>query len=149
MRDRLREARRTMPILLVDFLNDGFLTEGCMGAGRRYLHINHRGDVEPCIFVHFSTDNIHEKSLGEAICSDFFRSLRSKMPFHPNYLRPCMILDNPHVLREAVRDHRACPTHPDAQSLLTDFAPTLDAYAANYGPLADAAWDMAEGKRQK
>jgi len=139
MRDRLRHIRRTMPILIVDFLNDGALVDGCMSAGRRYLHINHRGDVEPCIFVHYAADNIHEKSLGEALRSEFFRALRARQPFHPNHLRCCMILDNPQYLREAVAQHRPRPTHPDADAFLTRFAPQIDDYAKAYGALADQA----------
>jgi len=70
MRERLRHARRTMPVLIVDFSRrraDRRLHE----RGRRYIHINHRGDVEPCIFVHFAADNIHEKPLAECLCSEF------------------------------------------------------------------------------
>jgi len=140
MRERLREARRRMPILIVDFLNDGALVEGCMSAGRRYLHINHKGDVEPCIFVHFAADNIHEKPLAECLCSDFFRTLRAHQPFNPNHLRCCMILDNPQYLREAVRLHRPRPTHPDADAFLTRLAPEIDRYTEAYAPIADRAW---------
>jgi len=139
MRVRLREARRTMPILIVDFLNDGALVEGCMSAGRRYIHINHRGDVEPCIFVHFATDNIHEKSLAEVLCSDFFRELRKNQPFNPNHLRCCMILDNPQYLREAVARCQPHLTHPDADAFLTRLAPAIDEYSEKYAALADTA----------
>jgi MoaA/NifB/PqqE/SkfB family radical SAM enzyme len=138
MRVRLRQARRTMPILIVDFLNDGALTEGCMSAGRRYIHINHRGEVEPCIFVHFATDNIHEKPLAEALCSDFFRDLRRNMPFNANHLRPCMILDNPQHLRDAVARCQPRLTHPDADAFLTRLAPEIDEYSARYAALTDA-----------
>ncbi len=138
MRQRLRKARRELPILIVDFLNDGALTEGCMSAGRRYIHINHRGDVEPCIFVHFATDNIHKKSLAECLCSDFFRELRRHQPFNPNHLRPCMILDNPQFLRRAVAQCKAQPTHPDADAVLTRLAPEIDDYAQRYAALTAA-----------
>jgi len=140
MRERLREARRTMPILIVDFLNDGALVDGCMSAGRRYIHINHRGDVEPCIFVHFAADNIHEKSLADCLCSDFFRELRKNQPFNPNHLRCCMILDNPQYLRDAVAHCRPRPTHPDADAFLTRLAPEIDQYSKEYAPLADSVW---------
>jgi MoaA/NifB/PqqE/SkfB family radical SAM enzyme len=139
MRVRLRHARRTMPILIVDFLNDGALTEGCMSAGRRYIHINHRGEVEPCIFVHFAADNIHEKSLGEALCSDFFRDLRKNMPFNDNHLRPCMILDNPQYLRDAVARCQPHPTHPDADAFLNRLAPEIDEYSQKYAALTGLA----------
>ncbi|MFQ9915402.1 MAG: hypothetical protein ACLRWQ_02410 [Flavonifractor plautii] len=27
---------------------------GCTAGGRRYLHINANGDVDPCVFIHYS-----------------------------------------------------------------------------------------------
>ena len=69
-RNRLRLAvnrfRKTKPILMVDFWNDGPLTAGCINGGRIYFHVNHNGDVEPCIFVHFATHNIKNCSLVDA-----------------------------------------------------------------------------------
>lgn len=146
-RDRLREwtleIRRTRPIFVADFWNDGPLTHGCMAGGKRYLHINNRGDVEPCVFAHFAVDNIHDVPLREALNSGFFRDIRSQIPYHPNVLRPCMIIDNPHVLREAVEKHGAYDTDGGGHSLLCQLAPYLDDYAERYGVLADKAW--AEG----
>ena len=54
----MRHYRRTKPIFPIDFWNDGTLSGGCIAGGRLYFHINHRGDVEPCIFTHFATENI-------------------------------------------------------------------------------------------
>ena len=68
-RRRLLELRERMPMLLVDFWNDGALVGGCMAAGRYYVHINVRGDVEPCVFCQFAVDNIHGKSLHEVLDS--------------------------------------------------------------------------------
>jgi len=146
-RDRLRqwtlEIRRTRPIFVADFWNDGHLTGGCMAGGRMYLQINHRGDVEPCVFAHFAVDNIHDKSLVEALNSDFFRHIRSQIPYHPNVLRPCMIIDNPAVLRQAVEKYGAYSTDNAGHSLLCEIAPDLDRYAQEWGKVADRAW--AEG----
>ena len=36
-------------------------------AGARYLHINANGDVDPCVFIHYSDSNIREMSLLEAL----------------------------------------------------------------------------------
>jgi hypothetical protein len=54
MRERLAYFRATKPMLFVDFWNDGCLTQGCIAAGRKYFHVNARGDVEPCVFCHFA-----------------------------------------------------------------------------------------------
>ncbi|PJB60558.1 MAG: radical SAM protein [Armatimonadetes bacterium CG_4_9_14_3_um_filter_66_14] len=145
-RDRLREKtleiRRTRPIFVADFWDDGPLTGGCIAGGRTYAHINHRGDVEPCVFAHFAVDNIHEKPLKEALNSPFFRAIRARQPFSDNQLHPCMIIDHPHVLREVVAEARAHSTDGGGEGLLIEHAEELDAYAAAYGALAQAAWEQ-------
>lgn len=138
-RRRLMQLRKRAPMLLADFWNDGPLTGGCI-AGDRYLHINSRGGVEPCVFVQFAVDNIREKKLVEILDSEFFHAIRRRRPYSPNYYRPCLILDHPHLLRQVVRESGARPSHPDAGALLTDFAADLDRYALAYGRMADALW---------
>jgi MoaA/NifB/PqqE/SkfB family radical SAM enzyme len=138
-RKRLVELRKKIPMIMADFWNDGPLVGGCI-AGDRYLHINSRGDVEPCVFVHFSVDNIKKKSLAEVLNSEFFHAIRRRRPYSPNYYRPCMIIDHPHLLRQVVGECRAHPTHPGAEAILTEFSDELDRYALAYGKWADALW---------
>ena len=139
-RQRLVELRKKSPVIIADFWNDGPLVGGCI-AGDRYLHINSRGDVEPCVFVHFAVDNIKDKSLEEILSSEFFQSIRRRWPYSPNQYRPCMIIDHPHILREVVKESGAHPTHPGAETILTTFAADMDRYAHAYGELADALWE--------
>ena len=143
-RNRLREGvnriRRELPILVADFWNDGTLTGGCLAAGRKYLHINNRGDVEPCVFCHFATDNISDMSLLEALKSPFFQSIRRRQPFGHNLLRPCPIIDHPDVLREAVEMHGAYATHDGAESVITVLREGLDEYAGSLEEVADEVW---------
>ena len=54
MYDRVRYCRRTKPLFAIDFQNDGEYVGGCVAGGRRYLHINANGDVDPCVFIHYS-----------------------------------------------------------------------------------------------
>ncbi len=144
-RDRMRKQtlkiRRTRPIFVADFWNDGPLTGGCMAGGRMYLHINHRGDVEPCVFCHFAVDNLHSKTLREALASDFFRAIQRRQPYCENTLRPCMIIDHPHILREIVASTGARATDAGGEALLTEKAQGLDDYARRYALLADRAWE--------
>ena len=49
-----RRIREIKPILTLDFQHDGEFVGGCIAGGRRYLHINAAGDVEPCVFIHYS-----------------------------------------------------------------------------------------------
>ena len=140
-RKRILEIRKTKNIIVADFWNDGNLVNGCMAGGKNYLHINVNGDVEPCVFVHFAADNIKDKSLAEVLTSPFFMGFRKRQPFNENHLRPCSIIDNPHVLREIVAETGAYPTHPDAESVVTSLAKQLDDYSCSYGRIADKVWN--------
>jgi MoaA/NifB/PqqE/SkfB family radical SAM enzyme len=133
--------RREKPIMAMDFWNDAPQVGGCIAGGRQYLHINARGDVEPCIFVHFAVDNIREKSLRDVLQSPFFKAIRARQPYGDNLLRPCMILDHPHVLRDVIAQCRPYPTHDRADRLLTSLAHTLDRYAADVSSVLDPVWE--------
>jgi MoaA/NifB/PqqE/SkfB family radical SAM enzyme len=147
MRERLAYFRATKPMLFVDFWNDGCLTQGCIAAGRKYFHINARGDVEPCVFCHFASDNIKEKSLLEALNSPLFREIRSHQPFSENYFRPCLLMDHPQQGREFALQLAKYFTHEGAEQLFTDFAQAIDEYAKAYGEIAEAAWkEKIEGQ---
>jgi MoaA/NifB/PqqE/SkfB family radical SAM enzyme len=145
LRDRLRREvnriRKEKPILLADFWNDGALAGGCISAGRKYLHINNRGDVEPCVFCHFAVDNIRETPLLDALSSDFFKDIRSMQPFGHNLLRPCPLIDHPAVMQKMVQKHGAYATHPGAESLVTDLAEHLEGYSTELKDLYADVWD--------
>jgi MoaA/NifB/PqqE/SkfB family radical SAM enzyme len=63
---RMIQLRERFDTFLVDFWNDGWLTGGCIAGARRYLHINHRGDIEPCVFCQVTAENIYKKGLLDA-----------------------------------------------------------------------------------
>jgi len=144
LRRRLVDFRATRPIFIGDFWNDGPFVGGCIAGarqGRGYFHINSKGDVEPCVFAHFAVDNIRNTSLKDALDSDFFKAIRRRQPCSDNLLKPCMIIDCPRVLREAVKEGRARPTHPGAEAILSPpISAFLDEYADEYGTIADQAW---------
>jgi len=64
LRRRSIEIRNTKPIFIGDFWNDGPYVGGCICGARQagYFHINCHGDVEPCVFLQFSVDNIKDKN---------------------------------------------------------------------------------------
>ena len=141
MGDYVRNLRERKPYFLMDFWNDAPSTGGCIAGGRRYLHINHRGDVEPCIFAHFATDNIHGKSLREVLCSPFFTDIKLHQPHSDNLLTPCMIIDNPHVLREIVRRHEPETTDGSSRKLVDEYSERLDRYAEAVHNTLDPVWE--------
>ena len=129
--------RKKKPILLIDFWNDAPIVGGCIAGGHYYFHINARGDVEPCIFIHLAKDNIREKSLKEALNSPFFRSIRSHQPFSHNMLRPCMIIDHPQILRDFYKEHQPYPTDCEVCELVTSLAGELDRYSQESARVLD------------
>jgi len=147
--DFIQRFRDEKPIYIMDFWADAPFVHGCIAGGRRYLHINHNGDIEPCIFAHFTTDNIKETSLIDALKSPFFTDIRAHQPHTDNLLRPCMIIDNPQVLRNVVKRNGAKPTHEGADMIINELAPTLDAYAKDAAETLDPIWEKEWPKRIK
>ena len=140
--NRLLELREKHDILLADFWNDGPLVGGCIAGGRRYLHINNAADVEPCVFCQLSTDNLHQKSLLDTLrTSPLLASIRKRQPYSDNYLRPCMIIDNPEVLKDVIEEARPYETcRGGAFRLISDLRPNLLSYAARWKALSDPVW---------
>lgn len=138
----IKAYREREPLFLMDFFGDAPTLGGCIAAGRRFLHINARGDIEPCIFAHFATHNIKECSLVDALQSPFFTFIRMQQPHTDNLLRPCMIIDNPGVLREACRRYHARPTEPGAEILIgdPDIIQAIDHYAERAAQVIDPIW---------
>ena len=99
---RIRKYRVEKPLFAIDFQNDGQYAGGCIAGGRRYLHINSNGDVEPCAFIHYSDSNIREKTLLECLQSPLFMGYHDNQPFNDNLLKPCPMLENPQYIRSMV-----------------------------------------------
>lgn len=145
MYHRIREIRETKPIFAMDFWNDGEYTQGCIAGGRRYLHINAAGDVEPCAFIHYSNVNIHDVTLLEALHSPLFMAYRKGQPFNENHLRPCPLLDNPEALASMVKESGAISTDmespEDVDSLCEKTIPAAEKWAVT----ADRLWKKSNG----
>jgi MoaA/NifB/PqqE/SkfB family radical SAM enzyme len=138
-REGVLRIRDTKPIFPVDFWGDAPYVKGCI-AGKHYMHINSEGWVEPCIFTHFATDNIHDTSLTEAFNSPYFREIRRRQPFSHNFLKPCMLIDNPEQSRAIMALTGARPTHPGAESLFTELRASIDDYAAEVERVYAPVW---------
>lgn len=140
LRERVAYIRSNKEILIGDFWNDGPVVGGCIAGGRKYFHINSKGDVEPCVFCHISMHNIKNTSLREAITSPLFKRIREHQKKNSNLLRPCMIMDHPYVYREICQIPGVKFTHKGAEQIVTEFAPEIDKYSKRWAELADRAW---------
>jgi len=141
---RLAELRKRLPIFIADFWNDGRAAGGCLAGGRRYLHVLNSGRVEPCVFAHFGCDNIRDKALLDAANSPFFRDIRREFPYNEsgNLERPCMIIDNPEVLRRLVTEHLVPQGHDHSEDIVRDpeVVRWVDAYAGRMKELTESRW---------
>ncbi len=136
----IRAMRHKKPLFTLDFQNDGEYVGGCIAGGRRYLHINAAGDVEPCVFIHYSNANIHEVSLLDALKSPIFNAYYEGQPFNENHLRPCPMLENPGILGEMVNKtgaHNTDLVEPESTDELR--AKTIES-AKEWKPVAERLW---------
>ena len=140
MYQQIRKFRNEKPIFTIDFQNDGEYVGGCIAAGRNYLHINPHGDIEPCVFIHYSDSNIREKSLLEALCSPLFMAYKEGQPFNDNHLRPCPMLENPEKLREMVHRTNAKSTDLQSHESVDHLCDKCQSYAHNWQSVADELW---------
>ena len=127
-------------IFLMDFQNDGEWVNGCIAGGKSYCHINPNGDVEPCVFIHYSSANIHDKSLLECLQQPLFRQYRANMPYNENLLRPCPMLENPAKLRKMVHESGAVSTDMQDPEDVDHLTHKVEDYAKAWAPVAEKLW---------
>ena len=137
---KIREYRVTKPIFPLDFQNDGQYVQGCIAGGRRYLHINAAGDMDPCVFIHFSDSNIHEVSLLQGLKNPLFMAYHDGQPFNENMLRPCPMLENPEKLREIIKKTGAKSSNLEGEETVEMLCSRCDEYAKNWAPTAEKLW---------
>ncbi len=141
---KVRSGKSGKPMFVMDFQNDGEYVGGCVGGGRNYLHINSAGDMEPCVFIHFSDANIRTHTLLEALKSPLFMAYYHNQPFNDNHLRPCPMLENPEILRKMVKVTGAKSTDLINQEGVEHLCAKCDRFAQEWQPVADKLW--AENK---
>ena len=142
MYHKVREYRVTKAIFPMDFQNDGQYVQGCIAGGRRYLHINANGDMDPCVFIHFSDTNIHEHTLLEGLQAPLFMAYHDGQPFNDNMLRPCPMLENPQALRDMIKRTGAHSSNLEGDETVELLCSRCDKYAKEWKPTADKLWEI-------
>lgn len=137
----IREMREKKPLFTLDFQNDGEFVGGCIAGGRRYLHINAAGDVEPCVFIHYSNANIHDVCLLDALRSPLFMKYYEGQPFNDNYLKPCPMLENPDVLPKMVAEAGAMSTDLVEKESPEQLREKTRAAAQAWSSVAELIWN--------
>lgn len=151
----VNKIRRTKPIFIGDFWNDGPWVGGCIAGARPagYFHINCCGDVEPCVFLQFSVDNIKSKKLVDVIQSPFFKAFQEAQPYcdNKNLLTPCALIDNPQILRDIVEKFRAKPSYNNSYEVIRNpkICEFLDNYSKEFKKITDPIWENELSKKHK
>lgn len=147
MYHRIRKFRETKPIFGIDFQNDGEFVGGCVAGGRRYFHINAKGDAEPCVFIHYSNANVHDTSILNILKSPIFQAYHDNQPFNSNHLRPCPMLENPECLRRIVKETGAVNTDYQDQESVDHLCDKCQSYADNWTPTATRLWEENRARK--
>lgn len=150
VRNRVREIRESdRDFLCADFWGDGILSDGCLAAGRAYLHISGSGAIEPCVFAQFHVDNINDTTITEALKSEFFKKYRKSIDNIKDLYRPCGVIDHPENLRNAVFEAREAgeevkASYEGGEETITSLAPELDKMAEERKKVVGTKWDKGE-----
>jgi len=67
----------SLPGMFIAFPGDEDQYDGCLAAGRGFMHINPTGKVEPCPFAPFSDTDLRFGTLREALNSEFLAKIRA------------------------------------------------------------------------
>lgn len=137
---RVRNGKSGKPMFIFDFQDDGEFVGGCIAGGRNYFHINSNGDMEPCVFIHFSDSNIRTHTLLEGLKNPLFTEYRKGQPFNDNHLMPCPMLENPEKLREIVKKTGAKSTDLIIEEDVDTLCRKCDEFAYEWKPVADEIW---------
>ncbi len=137
---RVRNGKTGKPLFVMDFQNDGEQVGGCIAGGRNYFHVNSNGDMEPCVFIHYSDSNIRTHTLLEGLRNPLFMAYRKNQPFNDNHLRPCPMLENPECLRRIIEQTGAKSTNLMGEESADALCSKCDRFAAEWAPVADRLW---------
>ncbi len=137
----MRNGKTGKPIFVMDFQNDGEYVGGCIAGGRNYFHVNSAGDIEPCVFIHFSDSNIRTHTLLEALQSPLFMAYYHNQPFNDNHLRPCPMLENPEYLRKMIKETGAKSSDLIRQESADELCDKCVEYAKAWKPVAEELWE--------
>lgn len=149
VQEKIRDYCIKNDSVIVDFWNNGHLSFGCIGAGVGFVHINAKGDVEPCAFCHYSDSNIHDVSLADALRSKFFTAFRNAQPFSDNPLQACPLIDNPQAIVDVVNEGGATSTHLSNPESAEDLAKKSYERAEEWGEMSDELFKKMPAHVQK
>ena len=143
----------------VDFWNNGYLSNGCIAAGRKggYFYINWDGNIAPCVFVPYYTANIYEiykngGDLNTARDCEFLNDVRNWQKNYGymqhrdkvgNRLMPCPIRDHHSEMLNILRKNNVKALDPFAEEALKSdlYHEQLIEYDKKLAHVFDPVWE--------
>lgn len=104
LHDRVEELKQSVNALFIAFPGDEQQYDGCLAAGRGFLHVNPSGRVEPCPFAPFSDADLRCSSLREALASPLLAKVRSQHQLLTESLGGCALWANREALEEMLKN---------------------------------------------
>ncbi len=137
MLKRTRELMYDEQLFIADFWNSATISTGCIsagkGEGKGYIYIDWNGNVMPCVFNPYTTDNILDVyasggNLNDVLFSPLMKRIREWQSdyFSPssdnfgNLLTPCPIRDHHAAMRKILDDTNAQPADESAAAAIED-----------------------------
>ena len=146
---KIRNSQTGKSMFIFDFQDDGEYVGGCIAGGRRYFHINSNGDMEPCVFIHYSDSNIRSDTILEALQKPLFQAYYKNQPFNDNHLRPCPMLENPDALRKIIKETNAPSTDLVAPESADELCSKCDKFAKEWESEAEKLWESRKHPNPK
>ena len=146
---KVRNGKTGKPMFIMDFQNDGEYVGGCIAGGRNYIHINSEGDMEPCVFIHYSDSNIRTHTILEGLKNPLFQAFWHNQPFNDNHLRPCPMLENPQCLRKIIAETGARSTDLIEPESAETLCSKCDKFANAWAPVAEELWNSRKHPNPK
>ncbi len=86
---------------------------GCLSAGRGFVHISAKGDLEPCPFAPYSDTNVRDMSLKDALQSEFCKAIRQKPELAQETGGGCVLWKERETVEALLRETQASAASVD------------------------------------
>jgi len=166
MLERQLELIRKRGLFFIDFWNGGYMSGGCISAGRSggFFHIDWNGDCSPCVFVPYAVDNVYDvyrnhRTLSSVLDQPVFKAMRSWQETYAgrlgdkptqNMFTPCPTRDHHDVVRDIVTKLGAKPMHQEAADALDDpeYRSGMLAFGKEIRELLQPVWEREIKSRE-
>jgi len=99
----VESLKTDFPAIFIAFPGDEEMFDGCLAAGRGFVHISANGDVQPCPFAPYSDTNLHQTSLRGALRSRFLTEVRSLHSELKESTGGCVLWQNRELVESLLR----------------------------------------------